>query len=165
MKEIDKLAKEFESTKTSIRIPKIAWDLVSEKVNKDGATIMQYLNSFIGQFLPENISEFIGEDTYKNLINEIKTGLKNLFEKDKTSFSGIFSSEFLVDDLKKNVEFLYKLLSDKPTTIGRNNLLNGLCLREEYIKQMKRDVLDIELKQFYRESVDRVFSDIDNLFR
>lgn len=165
MKEIDKLAKEFELTKTSIRIPKIAWNLVLEKSNKDGVPLAQYFYSFIGQFLPEDLKGFIGEDTYKNLINEIKESLKSLFEKDVTAFSGIFSSGFLVDDFKKNVEFLYKLLSDKPTTVGRNNLLNGLCLRDEYIKQIKRDVLDDELKQYYRESVDKVFLNIDNLFK
>ena len=79
-------------------------------------------------------------------------------------FCDIIRMNFLTREPEdKNIEYIYKVISEKPNTVDKNSLINLLRFKDEYLNQLKHDVFDDEMKQLYRESTEKALFYVDNL--
>lgn len=167
MKEIDKLVKNSSPIKTSLEIPAPVLEYIYKEADKNGFSKQKYKYIFkgIATLLPPTFKELVGEETYDAFIKEIREEFKKLAEKDMMKFCDIIRMEFLTREPEdKNIVFIYKLISDSPTTIGKNSLINGLRFKDDYLNQVKHDVFDDEeMKQVYRKSSEMALLFVENL--
>ena len=118
----------------------------------------------IKNLLHNDLNEILGKEIYENLLEEIRYHFKQLASQDMMKFCDIIRMNFLTREPEdKNIEYIYKLISEKPNTVDKNSLINLLRFKDEYLNQLKHDVFDDEMKQLYRESTEKALFYVDNL--
>lgn len=164
MTEIDKLAENAKPIKTSLTIPTPILEYLYNDAEKQGIGKQKYLYKGIKNLLPNDLNEILGKEIYENLLEEIRYHFKQLASQDMMKFCDIIRMNFLTREPEdKNVEYIYKLISENPNTVDKNSLINLLMFKDEYLNQLKHDVFDEEMKQLYRESTEKALFYVDNL--